>query len=320
MEKQIRIFLENAGWCRNISSVKFLAAGEYNQNYLVRDAEKGKSVFRINHGSQLGLDNQIEYEFSVLKAVEASTVTPKAYHCDGGTGDFGGGVLLMKFLPGRPLDYKKDGKRAARIFSKIHTLPPSAALIIQDNPVLDIARESNFLLHKYKDHPLKKEYATLLEYHGRIRTLGQDHGPYFKNEATCIVNTEVNSHNFLISDSNAFLVDWEKAVVSYRYQDLGHFLVPTTTLWKSDEVYTDTEKRSFLKYYLKATHLDIPFEELFFKTRLLEKTILLRGLSWCFMAYYEYTETERALKNRETFNKIKQYLSEMDWLLTSLES
>jgi len=159
MENQIRTFLENAGWCREISSVEFLAAGEYNQNYLVRDTEKGKSVFRINHGSQLGLDHQIEYEFSVLKTVEDSTVTPRAYHCDVGINDFGNGVLLMEFLPDRPLDYQKDGHLAADIFAKIHALPTDTALVRQDNPILDIARESHQLIGKYPDHPLKKENA-----------------------------------------------------------------------------------------------------------------------------------------------------------------
>jgi len=61
------------------------------------------------------------------------------------------------------------------------------------------------------------------------------------------------------------LVDWEKAVVSYRYQELGHFLVRTTTLWKSDNVYTDKEKRNSLEFYVKALSLDIPLDEIFLK-------------------------------------------------------
>ena len=44
-------------------------------------------------------------------------------------------------------------------------------------------------------------------------------------------------------------MDWEKAVVSQRHQDLGHFLVPTTTLWKTDVVLQPDEKQRFLSLY-----------------------------------------------------------------------
>ena len=131
-----------------------------------------------------------------------------------------------------------------------------------------------------------------------------------------MVNTEVNSGNFLVSDAGAFLVDWEKAVVSYRYQDLGHFLVPTTTLWKSDYVYTEEEKLEFLRAYKEQLGLNIEIKTLFEKTKLLERTILLRALSWCYMAYYEYTREERTLRNEDTFAKIRDYLNDIESLLS----
>jgi hypothetical protein len=113
-------------------------------------------------------------------------------------------------------------------------------------------------------------------------------------------------------------VDWEKAVESCRYQDLGHFLVPTTTLWKSDTVLTPDEKSRFLKAYHRAACPDLDFDELFLKTTVMEKTILLRALSWCFMAWYEYTRTDRPLLNPDTFAKIEQYLADIPWILKSV--
>ena len=171
------------------------------------------------------------------------------------------------------------------------------------------------MITRYSDHPLQKEKRILLDYYDQIIRLGEEKADFFKNESMCIVNTEVNSHNFLISETSGFLVDWEKAVNSYRYQDLGHFLVPTTTLWKTDYVYSNEEKHSFLKHYYDSLSLDLSLEELIEKTRLLERTILLRGLSWCYMAYYEYTETERSLTSNSTFEKIKYYLDQIDWFL-----
>ena len=122
----------------------------------------------------------------------------------------------------------------------------------------------------------------LENYHDIICRLGEEKGPSFQNENMCMVNTEVNSHNFLISGKTGFLVDWEKAVTSYRYQDLGHFLVATTTLWKTDYVYSREEKQSFLNRYRQNLGLDIPIEELTEKTSFLEKTILLRGVKLVF--------------------------------------
>ena len=50
-----------------------------------------------------------------------------------------------------------------------------------------------------------------------------------------MVNTELNSGNFLIDPQGvSSLVDWEKPLVSEPGQDLGHFLAPTTTFWKTD--------------------------------------------------------------------------------------
>jgi predicted Ser/Thr protein kinase len=298
-----------------VRQVEFLAAGEYNENYLVH-GRTGRYVFRINHGSQLGLENQIEYEFSVLKAVEPSGVTPKAFFVDPGADGFARGVLLMQYIAGRALEYATDIQRAAEVFARIHGVAAADTLIEQSNPVEAIAQESYGLINRFPDHPLTREKTLLLRYHERILALAEEAGELFLNERPCIVNTEVNSRNFVVQRRKAFLVDWEKAVLSYRYQDLGHFVVPTTTLWKSNYVYSEEEKLFFIRSYHRSTNLDLSVEELFEKTKILERTILLRALSWCFMAYFEYTRQDRTLRNEDTFAKIRDYLKEIESLLS----
>lgn len=66
-----------AGWVEKPFELAFLAAGEYNENDLLTDHHGGWSVIRLNHGSQLGREDQIAHEFRVLQAVEASGVTPR---------------------------------------------------------------------------------------------------------------------------------------------------------------------------------------------------------------------------------------------------
>ncbi len=316
-QEQIQQFLSDTGWVSPPFSVSFLAAGEYNANYLVASNE-GQSVLRINHDSQLGLgDDQIAYEFKVLTALADSGVTPKPLACHPRPDPLGGGALLMEFIPGRPLDYRKDLEKAARIFARVHTVPVPGGLIVQADPVTAIADESFGLLHRFGDHPLKKEQEQILSYHDTVQDLAAETLPLFEVEPLCLVNTEVNSGNFLISPDRACLVDWEKAVVSCRYQDLGHFMVPTTTLWKTDILLTPADKKTFLQTYHRHACPDIPFTDLMEKSRVMEQTILLRALSWCFMAWYEYKQTDRPLQNPDTFAKIKQYLADIPWILQS---
>lgn len=326
-------YLENKGWLNakeQESTITFLAAGEYNENYLIEthgEQSRHRHVFRINHGSQLGLENQISYEFGVLKNLEDSRVTPRPLFCDPSPGHqlLGKGVLLMEYLEGRPLNYAHDSAEAARIFAAIHNqpVPPVSGehpMLVQANPIRDIADESYGLINRYDAHPREELRPLLLRYHEDILRLAESAAPLFASDKMVIVNTEVNSHNFIIGEDErgkkGWLVDWEKAVVSSRYQDLGHFLVPTTTLWKTDYRYSAEEKQTFIKAYLDHSGIDTPLSDAMRLTGLLERTILLRAMSWCYMAYYEYTREDRAIKNQDTFNTIQRYLDNMECFFT----
>jgi len=313
---RIKIFLNENRWLMGITEISHLASGEYNDNYLV-NSSSGKYVFRINHGSQLFIDNQIEYEFTVLKSLEESGVTPRPFFYDNNSSVFGGGVLLMEFIKGNSLDYKKDTDKAAYIFSRIHKQPCNSRLILQNDPVKDICSESLKLLKKNNPPEYSNVQLLLLNYHDKMIKLSESEKNLFSNENLCIVNSEVNSGNFIISENRSVLVDWEKAVVSYRYQDLGHFLVPTTTLWKTNYMFTPEKKLDFIKSYIRYSKLDISPDEVFYKTGILEKVILLRALSWCYMAYDQYINGNKNLTHNETFIKIKYYLDNAECFLKS---
>jgi aminoglycoside phosphotransferase (APT) family kinase protein len=305
-------YLANKGWVHP-QSVEFLAAGEYNENYLVIDGAS-RCVFRINHGSQLALERQIEYEHGVLQCLADTGVTPKPIEVDPDA-PFGNGVLLMEYIPGNPFDYTRDMLKAARTFALIHRTPPSPNLISQVDPVADIISESEGMIAMFGDHPLTEQKSALLKYRDRLRMCLSDSASVFETDDTTITNTEVNSGNFIVNGEDAFLVDWEKAVNSYRYQDLGHFLVPTTTLWKTDFLFDEASRHRFLASYKKHSEVGIDIEELGQKTKVMEDVIRLRALSWCYMAYYEYTQLDRALRNQDTLQRIRWYLDEIAWFL-----
>ena len=318
-------FVRQAGWA-DVSSpaaIAFLAAGDYNENWLVR-ARQGDLVLRINHGSQLGLGaRQIVYEFDVLQALAKSGVTPRPHAVESAPHDLPGGVLLMEYLPGRAFDYSRDSDLAARVFARVHAAAPNPGLVRQPDPVAAIASESISLIERYPDHPLREKRTALLGLHARVLRLAEDASELFARDAQVLVNTEVNSGNFIVGEGErqgrAWLVDWEKAVLSTRCQDLGHFLVRTTTRWKADYTFGPAERRGFLKTYLAESGLEESLEELDAKVAVMERTILLRALAWCYMAWHEYTRPDsRALRNPATFARIEEYLADLDGIAAAM--
>lgn len=126
----------------------------------------------------------------------------------------------------------------------------------------------------------------------------------------CIVNTELNSGNFLINpDGKSYLIDWEKPLLSEPAQDLAHFLVPTTTFWKTDTILTPEEIATFADNYIAAVGDRMDTSTVRERLPLFFKVTCLRGITWCAMAMREYSEPGRALRNEITFKKIQAYLA-----------
>ena len=280
-----------------------LGQGEYNVNYTFNHPNGRKLVLRINRGSQMHLDNQIGYEFNALKALESSGRTPKAIFCDSGHN-----CLVMEHLPGRPLRYETDMEAAAEIFADIHALPPAPGLIEPENPLKAIINECRQMVaHYYKWDQADSEVVQLLE------TLEKEISTRDLTAPTglrkCIVNTEVNSGNFLMNPGGrSYLIDWEKPLISEPAQDLGHFLVPTTTFWKTDVILTPEEIRHFVRHYERAVAGRFETDRLSERLPLYFTVTCLRGVTWCAMACREYCEPCRAISNPDTFRKIREYL------------
>ena len=124
----------------------------------------------------------------------------------------------------------------------------------------------------------------------------------------CMINTELNSGNFLIDGENSHLVDWEKPLLSEPAQDLGHFLAPTTTFWKTDVILTPEQVKAFAEVYVAAVNGRMDCSTLAKRLPLYFTVTCLRGVTWCAMAYREYCQPGRELRNEDTFVKIEAYL------------
>lgn len=288
-----------------------LGQGEYNTNFSFTHPLTGqKLVLRVNTGSQMHLPNQIEYEFSALRDLAPSGRTPKALFCDDSRSILPYGTLVMEWLSGRALRYESDLAAAAEILADIHSLPvpQTTALIPAKYPAREIYEECLTMAQQYLDWDgAEKESCRLLE--ELIAEIGRL--PLAEGAAAprCIVNTELNSGNFLINKgARSYLIDWEKPLLSEPAQDLGHFLVPTTTFWKTDVILTAEEIGNFLRMYLRAVEGRMDTSTIAERLPLFFTVTCLRGISWCAMALREYLQPGRAITNSDTLAKIRQYV------------
>jgi aminoglycoside phosphotransferase (APT) family kinase protein len=300
-------------------TVKPLAQGEYNMNYLVRQDNR-QWVFRVNVGTQIDRDDQIRYEFCALKLLANTGVTPRPYYMDDMPGliDANGntyGVLLMDYLPGEMLDYRRDLEAAARLFARIHTCPVDEKdnhLIREQRPLSMTYEECSRLLPIYlesdlADPALRDYLQEVLAWADEAR---HDERYFLDDPWSCIINTEVNSGNFIANrqQGTLHLVDWEKPLWGDPSQDLSHFCVPTTTLWKTDYRMSSAERNHFLEIYKNAIHDQHLCDTLEARVRLRDPFNCLRGISWSAMAWVTYQTAEHALRNADTFRKVSMYM------------
>ncbi len=271
-----------------------LAQGEYNLNYLIA-SDSTQLVFRVNIGTQIDRDDQILYEYQALDLLRQSGVTPRPHYVDDTRTFFDRGILVMDYLPGEALDYKKDLAQAAKLFATIHQVEVAAEknhLIREETPLSLIFEECAGLLQQYFDSDLAD--PDIRQYLCGLKTWAdaarRNEKFYQQDPWPCIVNTEVNSGNFIVNreKETIHLVDWEMPRWGDPSQDLSHFCSPLTTLWKTDWRMPPAKKRDFLKAY--GRHIDDPHlrDTLAERVRLRDPFVYLRGISWSAMGWVAY--------------------------------
>lgn len=299
---------------------RLLAQGEYNRNFRFRHPVTGKELLlRVNCGSQMHLEHQIEYESHALELLAPSGRTPRVLYTDGSKRYTDHGVSVMEYLPGRPLDYHRDLERAAGILADVHSvpLPGPSGLIEPADPLRAVLEECEEMLRVYMNSDLpplsgKRKIRELLNlawerYHRTNRTGG----------ARCIVNTELNNTNFLMAEEpdgpaggRDWLIDWEKPLWSDPAQDIAHFLVPTTTFWKTDVILSPGETADFLTAYEASVSGRIDLTGLRERLGVFMPVTCMRGVTWCAMAWVQYQKEEKELSNDSTRRKLEAYLSD----------
>lgn len=294
---------------------RLLAQGEYNINYRFTHPVTGKDlVLRVNTGSQMHLENQITYEFQALKLLDQSGRTPHPYFSEEHPKDMNYGILVMDFLEGHALQYRTEMEYAAACLADIHStgLPENHELIMPKQPLKAILKECEEMFGVYEASPLgiqdKKEQIRKMLHKGHEMLKHQSDYEGYR----CLINTELNSGNFLINGlgKENYLVDWEKPLFGDPAQDLGHFMAPTTTFWKTDVILNKEETDRFLEIYIEKVKGRFDISGLKERTSVYIPITCLRGITWASMAWVQYQAPDKLIQNEFTWKKLNQYL---DW-------
>ncbi|MDE6956939.1 MAG: aminoglycoside phosphotransferase family protein [Lachnospiraceae bacterium] len=295
---------------------QLLAQGEYNRNYYFVHPVTGRELLlRVNCGSQMHLENQIEYEARALKLLWNSGRTPELFYVDGSKQKLEQGALVMEYLPGHVLDYRMERKLAAECLADIHSVQSEDMekyLISPEGSLEAILTECEDMFRIYEESLLgeshkKKKIRTLLE-RGWEKARRTELSCCYR----CCINTELNSTNFLINGKGKknYIIDWEKPLYGDPAQDLGHFLAPTTTFWKTDVILNQQEMDEFVEDYIASVNGRFPTEGLKERVDVFIPITCLRGITWCAMAWVQYQAPDKLIFNESTFRKLEQYLEE----------
>jgi aminoglycoside phosphotransferase (APT) family kinase protein len=304
---------------RGIAGVEFLARGEYSLNYRIRRASQGGEpdedlVARLITGSQMNLPlgEQALYEHHALGLLAPSEVTPKPYRVNPEPEGLPYPLILEEYLPGRPLSYATDITAAARCIAKVHGLgvPQNHRLQEHPDPAPSILAESRELVIPYLswEGAPKASQEALCAAFQQIEGFLEQKGLFSKADLA-IVNYDLNTHNFIVEGGEAKLVDWEKARIAPRTQDVAHFLLPTTTLWRDATAarLTPEQEAGFVETYLSRSSIEDTGR---FRVQLQAMRIIvsLRAVSWCAWVLQETARRGRIIINEETLNKSRTYL------------
>ncbi len=316
--------IEPAGLLRELETVlplakdprvRFLARGEYSLNYVV-DGADGVAVVRLVTGSQIGLalPEQVRYEARALALLASSGRTPRLLAVSPEPAGLPYPFLVETYLPGGPLDYARDLDGAAACLAAIHAVPVPDDHGLQEYPkpgpsIVVESREWAMPYLAWDDAPPASRVALERAFEVVEADLSRA-ASVFAELDLVLVNYDVNTHNFIVAaDGLVSLVDWEKARVAPAVQDLAHFLLPTTTLWRSATAtrLTLDQERRFIDAYLAArpcTDRETFMAQLVQMRRL----IALRAVSWCSWAVQAAAGGERAISNTETLDRSRMYL------------
>lgn len=294
-----------------------LAQGEHNANFRLEARDGRRFVLRINYASQLGLADQIGYEYAALEALTPSGRTPRPLYVDGTGRRCSHGALVESFVAGEWIDLRDPAQlaEAARALADVHSVAasPASVLLQPEDPLREQLEGCRRLFAGYRGSELAegrvvREVDDLLA--AAQRAVDSAPAPTVP-ERSHILNTEAVPSHFLIDGAGrASIVDWEKPVLGEVVQDVAYFLSPTTTIWDTDVIFGAKERKRFIEAYWEAVDGRFPRGHFDERLKVYRMANALVGITWSCNAWVEYRGPARPLRNEKTERLLPTYFSE----------
>lgn len=307
-----------------VLDVEPLAQGEHNANFILFDssgATASRYVLRINYTSQLGLKNQIAYEFNALETLKSCGRTPEPLYVDDSYKHCKHGVLVEEYIEGNLLclDDHAQINEVARTLADVHAAPVDTKCVLQRpcDPVKEQLDTSHRLFRAYAQSDLAED-RVLLRVSKFFAMAESAYGALFKkgelpsqDSAKHIINTEaVPSHFIFDAKGQGHMVDWEKPIIADPAQDVAYFLSPTSTIWDSDVIFSCEERKNFIEEYERAVAGRFPLDRFYALLPIYAMSNALIGITWSCNALVEYLDPSRPLKNEKTKDKLGTYIDD----------
>lgn len=181
------------------------------------------------------------------------------------TSDFPYTYLITNYIPGVPLDYsRKHLQKCAVTLARLHRLPlqpgyepvPQRLPQVQrvTHPLTLFFQESQDYAQPYLDSPeadpeiVQMLDSVLTKAHERLAA----EPLLFEYAHLGLVHSDHTYENWVVSDAQAYLIDWEWAEIGSPAGDLSHFLSPVTIRRRQNYAMPDEDKQFFLNAYYQA--------------------------------------------------------------------
>lgn len=266
---------------QNTDSVEILGmvTGSYNINFHVR-VDKKEFIFRINIEQQSGLQDQIGYEYKVLKFLEGYDIAPKVFHIDKSGKSINYGILIEEYFDGPNLSLEGSQiSEAAELLVRLHSLPVNdMEFIIWRDPLMDTFNFVNddIINYEAKKTASKKVTDPAKKLLTKMKPVIKKHSSLF--HANSLNHTDLCCENFIKTAQGLRLIDWEKPRVDDYSYDICCFLSEPAELYNSTRVLNSEERENFLNTYvhLSGKSADLLFE----KVKIREPLVSLHWILW----------------------------------------
>ncbi len=228
-----------------------------NENYLIKNNEKQYIVSEIKN-------NLIDFKAYVDNYNAISSVIPISKLVQV---NYDQKFLIREYIPGEILRIDSDEIIVSKIAEMVHALHNSS--IKFDNKVNARNHISNMISHniKFKNHEYEKELGDIVErIYSAMECMHVDLKP---------CHNDLNAKNFIVSDNNVYLIDWEFSSLNDPAWDLAYFM--TISLLPQESI------NIFLNKYMSLGNIDSDF---------LDRITAYQPITLIFLSMYlEYSES-----------------------------